>query len=67
MDRPSEIDEGRPSTDLMLTGEQLHMIIKALDAYGSVLLIADSADEFEKVRNVAQTLLNQFPRMDFNS
>jgi hypothetical protein len=67
MDRSSEIDEERVSTDLMLTGEQLHMIVKALDAYASVLLIAESAAEFEKVRNVAQTIINQFPREDFNS
>ena len=67
MDRSSEIDEERVSTDLMLTGEQLHMIIKALDAYASVLLIAESAGEFEKVRHVAQTLISQFPREDFNS
>lgn len=51
----------------MLTGEQLHIIVKALDAYASVLLIAESAAEFEKVRNVAQTIINQFPREDFNS
>lgn len=67
MDRSSEIDEERVSTDLMLTGEQLHMIVKALDAYASVLLISESAAEFEKVRNVAQAIINQFPREDFNS
>lgn len=68
MDRSSEVnDEVRNTTDLLLTGEQLHIIVKALDAYAAVLLIADSAVEFGRVQQVAQTLITQFPREDFNS
>lgn len=68
MDRSSGIDdEGRPTTDLLLTGDDLHIIVKALDAYASVLMIANAGSEFERVRYVAQVLIKQFPRESFDS
>lgn len=66
MDRPSEID-GLETTDLYLKGEHIEIIVRALDAYASVLMIAGAAAEFERTKYVAQVLINQFPRGQFDS
>lgn len=67
MDRPSEIDPDAESTDLYLRGEHIYIIVKALDAYASVMMVAGVVEELERAKHVAQILISQFPRMEFDS
>lgn len=68
MDRSSEIDEeGREISNLILTSDDIYVIVKSLDAYASVLMIAGASSEFERVKYVAQMLIRQFPREEFDS
>ena len=68
MDRYSQITEDDAEPDsLLLTGEDIETILRALDSYGYAMVMSQSMGELEKVKRAAQALMAQLPRTEFDS
>jgi hypothetical protein len=66
MDRQIEIEEDEPDT-LLLTGDDIETILRALDAYGYAMVMSQSIGELEKMKRAAEALMKQLPRTEFDS
>ena len=66
MDRQIEIEEDEPDT-LLLTGDDIETILRALDAYGYAMIMSQSIGELEKIKRAAEALMKQLPRTEFDS
>lgn len=68
MDRYSQITEDDAEPDsLLLTGEDIETILRALDSYGYAMVMAQSMGELEKIKRAAEALMTQLPRTEFDS
>ncbi len=68
MDRYSQITEDDAEPDsLLLTGEDIETILRALDSYGYAMVMSQSMGELEKVKRAAEALMTQLPRTEFDS
>lgn len=68
MDRYFEITEDEDEADsLVLTGEDIETILRALDSYGYAMVMSQSMGELEKIKRAAQALMAQLPRTEFDS
>lgn len=68
MDRYFEITEDDDEADaLVLTGEDIETILRALDSYGYAMVMSQSMGELEKIKRAAQALMAQLPRTEFDS
>lgn len=65
MERPERIVE---DDDLLsFTGEEIYLVLKALDVYAHAMLLGDSTDEFLKVQTLAKYILTKTPKPELNS
>ena len=68
MDRYFEITEDDDEADaLVLTGEDIETILRALDSYGYAMVMSQSMGELEKIKRAAEALMTQLPRTEFDS
>jgi len=68
MDRYSQITENDAEPDsLLLTGEDIETILRALDSYGYAMVMSQSMGELEKIKRAAEALMTQLPRTEFDS
>ena len=65
MDKPELLVEG--DDEFTLTGEEIYLILKALDVYAHAMLLSDSTDEFLKVQRLAKHILIKTPKSGLNS
>ena len=67
MDRQIETaDEYEPDT-LLITGDDIETILRALDSYGYAMVMSQSMGELEKIKRAAEALMKQLPRTEFDS
>lgn len=65
MDKPEQLVE---DDDLLsFTGEEIYLVLKALDVYAHAMLLSDSTDEFLKVQTLAKYILRKSPKPGLNS
>lgn len=69
MDRYSEITEDDEEVDatLLLTGEHLEIVMKALDCYAYAMVMSQSVGELNKVKEVAEIIISNCPRLELDS
>ena len=65
MDKPEQLVE---DDDLLsFTGEEIYLVLKALDVYAHAMLLGDSTAEFLKVQTLAKYILTKTPKPELNS
>jgi len=72
MDRHSEIDEEEISeedveAEFFVTGDDLYLVMKALDVYAYALIISQSQAELELVKTLAVKILKNMPKAELDS
>ena len=67
MDRHFEITEDDEADELLLTGEDIETILRALDSYGYAMVMSQSMGELQKIKRAAEALMKQLPRTEFDS
>lgn len=69
MDRYGQIieEDDDESDSLLLTGEDIETILRALDSYGYAMVMSQSMGELQKIKRAAETLMKQLPRTEFDS
>ena len=65
MDRPEQLVES--DDELAFTGEDIYLILKALDVYGHAMFLSDSHGEFLKVQTLAKYILTKTPKQELDS
>lgn len=53
--------------EFLLSGEEMRLIVKALDVYGYSLIASGSMGEFRAVQELAQYIFAKTPKQDLNS
>ena len=65
MDKPEQFIE---DDDLLsFTGEEIYLVLKALDVYAHAMLLSDSTEEFLKVQTLAKYIISKTPKTGLNS
>lgn len=67
MDRHSEIDEEDVEATMLLTSDDLEIVMKALDVYAYSLIMAQAVGELDNVKRVALTIIQYCPRAELDS
>jgi hypothetical protein len=69
MDRPIEIDDEEVEVDatMLLTAEDLDIVMKALDCYAYALIMAQAVGELERVKQVAMAIVQSCPKPELDS
>lgn len=68
MDRSSQvIKDDDDSETVLLTGEDLYLIMKAIDVYAYALIVSNSFTELAHIRRIAEILATQFPKAELDS
>ncbi len=65
MERPEQLVED--DDEFFLSGEEIYLILKALDVYAHAMLLGDSTAEFLKVQTLAKYILTKTPKPELNS
>lgn len=66
MARPRKTVELKDN-EIALTGEEMFVIVKALDVYCYALLASNTMDEFHQVQALAKKMIQASPKMELNS
>lgn len=70
MDRSSEIDdidESEVEATMLLTGDHMMLIMKALDVYAYGLIMANAQGELNAVKEVAEIIYKELPQPELDS
>lgn len=72
MDRHSKIDDEEISeedveAEFFVTGDDLYLVMKALDVYAYALIISQSQAELELVKTLAVKILKNMPKAELDS
>jgi hypothetical protein len=69
MDRPIEIDDEEIEVDatMLLTADDLDIVMKALDCYAYALIMAQAVGELERVKQVAMAIVQSCPKPELDS
>jgi hypothetical protein len=69
MDRPIEIDDEEIEVDatMLLTADDLDIVMKALDCYAYALIMAQAVGELERVKQVAMAIIQSCPKPELDS
>jgi hypothetical protein len=67
MDRPIEIDEEDVDATMLLTSDDLDIVMKALDCYAYALIMAQAVGELERVKQVAMAIVQSCPKPELDS
>jgi hypothetical protein len=72
MDRRDEIDdedfsEEDVEAEFFVTGDDLYLVMKALDVYAYALIISQSQTELELVKTLAVKILKNLPKAEFDA
>lgn len=72
MDRHSglneeDVDEEDIEATMLITGDDLFIVMKALDVYAYSLIMAQAQFEFERVKEVAEIILKIMPKKELDS
>jgi|GEM_PF-1779478 len=72
MDRHSEINDEEISEEdveatFFVTGDDLHLVMKALDVYAYALIVSQSQTELELVKTLAVKILQNMPKAELDS
>lgn len=65
MDKPEQLIEN--DDEFTFSGEEMYLILKALDVYAHAMLLSDSTDEFLKVQRLAKYIIGKTPKSGLNS
>lgn len=66
MARPRKTIELKDN-QIALTGEEMFLIVKALDVYCYALLASNTMDEFHQVQGIAKKMIEASPKMELDS
>jgi hypothetical protein len=69
MDRPIEVDDEEIEVDatMLLTADDLDIVMKALDCYAYALIMAQAVGELERVKQVAMAIIQSCPKPELDS
>jgi hypothetical protein len=69
MDRPIEVDDEEIEVDatMLLTADDLEIVMKALDCYAYALIMAQAVGELERVKQVAMAIVQSCPKPELDS
>jgi len=69
MDRRDEIedDDDEVEATFLITGDDMFLIMKALDVYAYALIISQSQSELMQVKEVAEKILVNLPKAEFDA
>ena len=68
MDRSSQvITDDDDNETVLLTGEDLYLVMKAIDVYAYALIVSNSLTELAHIRRIAAILATQFPKTELDS
>jgi|694.fasta_scaffold29321_10 hypothetical protein len=69
MDRPIEVDDEEIEVDatMLLTADDLDIVMKALDCYAYALIMAQAVGELERVKQVAMAIVQSCPKPELDS
>lgn len=62
-----DVDEEDIEATMLITGDDLLIVMKALDVYAYSLIMAQAQSEFERVKEVAETILKIMPKKELDS
>lgn len=65
MDKPEQLVES--DDELSFTGEEIYLILKALDVYAHAMFLSDSLEEFKNAQTLAKYILTKTPKPELNS
>jgi hypothetical protein len=64
---PYEVSDDDVESTMLLTGEDLLIILKALDLYAYSLIMSFSDRELEHVKHVAKEIIKSLPKQELDS
>jgi hypothetical protein len=64
---PDEVSDDDVQSTMLLTGEDLLIILKALDLYAYSLIMSFSTKELEHVKHVATEIMKSLPKQELDS
>jgi len=67
MDRLDEVDDEDVEATFFITGDDMFLIMKALDVYAYALIISQSQTELMQVKEVAEKILANLPKAEFDA
>lgn len=67
MDRQSEIDDEDVEATMLLTGDQMFLILKALDVYAYAMIVSENKKELREIKKTAELILKNMPKPELNS
>jgi len=67
MDRRDEVDDEDVEATFLITGDDMFIIMKALDVYAYALIISQSQTELMQVKEVAEKILVNLPKAEFDA
>jgi len=67
MDRRDEVDDEDVEATFLITGDDMFIIMKALDVYAYALIISQSQTELMQVKEVAEKILANLPKAEFDA
>lgn len=72
MDRHSKVDDEEINEEdveatFFVTGDDLHLVMKALDVYAYALIVSQSQAELEIVKKLAIKILENMPKAELDS
>jgi len=67
MERFEEIDDEDVDATMLMTADDLDIVMKALDVYAYSLIMSQSTAELERVKRVAYIIIESSPKQELDS
>ena len=67
MDQFDDLENYETESTFLITGDDMYLIMKALDLYCCALVISNSHAELINVKQLAERILSNLPRPEFDA
>jgi hypothetical protein len=67
MERFEEVDDEDVDATMLMTADDLDIVMKALDVYAYSLIMSQSTAELERVKRVAYIIIESSPKQELDS
>jgi hypothetical protein len=67
MERFEEVDDEDVDATMLMTADDLDIVMKALDVYAYSLIMSQSTAELERVKRVAHIIIESSPKQELDS